>query len=55
MSVKIGRLDEQRLSPLTPQPMQQAFGQRIEMLQRIIDTHERNRIPTRTHDQQDSR
>ena len=52
--VEIGRLDEQRLSPLTPQPMQQAFGQRIEMLQRIIDTHERNRIPTRTHDHEES-
>ena len=51
--VEIGRLDQQRLSPLTPQPMQQAFGQRIAMLQSIIDTHDRNRIPTRTPAQQE--
>ena len=46
--VEIGRLDKQRSSTLTPQPMQQAFGQRIETLQNIIDAHEQDRIPART-------
>ena len=38
---------------MTPQPMQHAYGQRIEMLQDIIDTHERNRIPAQTPAQQE--
>ena len=48
--VEIGRLDEQRLSPATPEPMRQAHSQRIEMLQEVIVAHEQNRIPARTTD-----
>ena len=40
---------------MTPQPMQHAHRQRIEMLQEIIDTHERDRIPARTTHEQEPR
>ena len=42
--VEISDLAQQRSSPMTPEPMQYAYGQRIEMLQNIIDTHQRSRI-----------
>ena len=53
LRVEITRLGKQRSSPMTPQPMQDAYGQRIEMLQDIIDTHEGNRIPAQTPAQQE--
>ena len=46
--VEIAHLGKQRSSPMTPQPMHHAYGQRIVMLQDIVDTHERNRIPAQT-------
>ena len=42
--VEINNLEKQQSSPMTPEPMQHAYGQRIEMLQDIIDTHQRTRI-----------
>ena len=42
--VEIDHLGKQQSSPMTPEPMHHAHGQRIEMLQKIIDTHERSRI-----------
>lgn len=42
--VEINHLTEQRSSPMTPEPMYHAYGQRIDMLQDIIDTHQRTRI-----------
>ena len=42
--VEINHLTEQRSSPVTPEPMYHAYGQRIDMLQGIIDNHQRTRI-----------
>ena len=44
ISVEIDHLGKQQALPMTPEPMRLAHGQRISMLQDIIDTHERSRI-----------
>lgn len=49
---EIGQLKEQRSSPLTPQPMQQAHDQRITKLKNIIDTHELSASSSQPCDQE---